>query len=142
MTTRNNKTGGFANLIGILFVTAIGISACLTLIGIDTASVDTAITRDAFEKSRANADTCTEEALLLLRSDDTHEGQNTRSLTVGTCTASTINTLLPDDTRSIVVASTGLAGDTRLRQQTALTIIYPPPNLLPVFSRVITEAVR
>lgn len=139
MITRNNTTGGFANLIGILFVTAIGIGACLTLLSIDTASVDTAITNGAFEKSRANADACTESALLLLRNDDTHEGENTRTLTVGTCVAETTNSLLPDDSRSIVIASVGIAGDTRLRQQTTFSITYPPPDLIAIFSRVLTE---
>lgn len=141
MTSRNDTTQGFANLIGIMIITAIGTGACLTLLSIDTASVAMTITEESLVHARANADACREDALLRLRNNEVFDGGSTRSMLVGSCAASTQNTLLPDATRIVAISSTGFAGGTELHQQSTLTISYPPPDELPLFSRVITQEV-
>jgi hypothetical protein len=142
MTPHKNTTRGFANLMGIMIVTAIGIGACITLISIDTTSVDGAITAEAFAVARTNADTCTERALLSLRGSDVYEGASAYTLARGTCESTTTNVLEGDGTRTITLVSLGLANDVMLHTNTTLTISYPPPDALPTFSRVITTEVE
>lgn len=82
--------GGYIFLLSVLFVGAIAATAAATivLLGIGAGKSGDALSKS--EQALQNAQTCVERALLSLRSDANYAGNETLTITRGTCTLMSI----------------------------------------------------
>ncbi len=142
MNMHRHTSQGFANLMGILIITVIGMSLALTLLSVDTWSANELIARESFAQARANANTCTEGALFALYGNDEYSGEVENTFTRGECHSTTTNTIGGAGEREVLVRSQGRVQGTMLEEETTLTITHPLPELTPVFSRMVTREVE
>jgi hypothetical protein len=130
MNNSVNNTRGFAQIITIVFLSAIGMSIALVFlpIGLSSARVTTAM-KDGL-LAEASARSCGEIALLSLADDPMFSGEVSHDSGGISCVASTETSSLPDDTLGFVVESTGTSQEyTSTVQITGIMASGTPPSV-------------
>ena len=117
MTNKNNNyrgnRKGFVALISVMIIGAIGLLIVLYLASMGMGATQTSFVLEQSNKAKYFAESCAEEALMMIREDESFQGTDTISFEYGNCFYEVIN--LGGEQR--LINAQGTAGNTIRRER-------------------------
>lgn len=122
---RKNKQKGFVALIGVLIVSAIGLTVSVSLISLGLSSSQTSFVNFRGSQAVVLANSCAESALQEIRDSNSYIGTNTYNLGSGSCTF----TVTSNGAQNRTIQSEGRVDSLRSRIIVTIDAINPDINI-------------
>jgi hypothetical protein len=119
--TGHPHEGGYAALISVLVVGAVGVAICVSLLLLGLGSSRTSFANEQSNQAKGLANACAEEALQQIRESTSYTGSDDLTLGYGTCSY----TVIDQGGQSRSITALGTVGDVVRRVQVSINAIEP-----------------
>lgn len=116
------ERGAYVFLISVLFIGAIAMSTAATLVVLGVGSIKSSIATTQSTQAMHNAETCVERALRSLRTSSSYEGNETLTLTTGSCVLQPIG---GSGNLNRIICAKGIVGNIVRRVEVQVTRLRP-----------------